>query len=152
MTAGRAAGLALAIEHCRRLRDDAVAIQTRVRVELGSAEQTLRTLESYREEQSDRARAQAGTTLSVIRLVHQTRFAGTLDDAIRQQVLRVDELRARMDGCRAAVLHQQQRLKAIETIAQRRIDAAERRAARREQHATDERAALRIHPSIDRRP
>ena len=51
------APLKLVIERYRRLRDDAAAAQARVQMERETALRTLKTLEQYRDEQHERARA-----------------------------------------------------------------------------------------------
>ena len=133
--------LKLVIEHYRHLRDDAVAAQTRVQMELLGAQRTLQTLEQYRQEQMQRARDSQRNSLSTTHLLLQTRFSGKLDEAIALQSQRVAELQRRIDGCRARVLVHQQRLKAIETIEHQRAAKARDKAARADQLATDERAA-----------
>lgn len=135
--------MALVVEHARRQRDEAAASQARTTVERDTAARTLATLKTYRDEQADRARSRGASPQPVSGLLHQTRFAGTLDEAIRLQAARVGELDTQLEACRAAVLRAQQRLKALETIVERRRRLAEHAAARREQQATDEHAANR---------
>ena len=133
--------LKLVIEHYRRLRDDSVAAQARVQMELETARRTLRTLEEYRQEQLQRARDARLGAVTTGQLLLQTRFTGKLDDAIALQTQRIAEIEQRIVNCRAEVLGHQQRLKAIETIDAQRALHAEERAARADQAATDERAA-----------
>ncbi len=131
----------LVIDRYRVLRDDAIAARTRAQQELDKARRMLQTLAEYREEQRQRARNQAiNTTASWLAL--QSRFADTLEDAIRLQELRLGELEHRVNLCRDVVLRQQQRLKAIELLEKRRAEAAMDKAARQLQQATDERASL----------
>jgi flagellar export protein FliJ len=133
--------LKLVIEHYRRLRDDSVAVQARVQMELETARRTLRTLEDYRQEQLQRARESRQGAVSTGQLLLQTRFTGKLDEAIALQKQRIAEIEHRIDACRSQVLGHQQRLKAIETIEDQRAAQAQDRAARADQAATDERAA-----------
>jgi flagellar export protein FliJ len=133
--------LKLVIEHYRRLRDDSVAAQARVQMELTTARRTLQTLEQYRQEQLQRARDSRHGTVSTSQLLLQTRFTGKLDEAIVLQTQRIAEIQQRIDNCRSDVLGHQQRLKAIETIEGQRAARADARAARADQAATDERAA-----------
>jgi flagellar export protein FliJ len=133
--------LKLVIEHYRRLRDDSVAAQARVQIELTTAQRTLRTLDEYRQEQLQRARDSRRDAISTSQLLLQTRFTGKLDEAIALQKQRIAEIEHRIDACRAQVLGHQQRLKAIETVEDQRIVRAQDRAARADQAATDERAA-----------
>lgn len=133
--------LKLVIGHYRHLRDDAVAVQARVQMELGAAQRTLQTLEQYRQEQLQRARDSQQNPLSTTHLLLQTRFSGKLDEAIALQSRRVAELRLRIGICRDQVLGHQQRLKAIETIDAQRAAKAREKATRADQLATDERAA-----------
>ena len=129
------------IEHYRHQRDNCVAAQARVQMELGAALRTLQTLEQYREEQLQRARDSQRDPVSTTHLLLQTRFSGKLDEAITLQTQRVAQLQERIDHCRAEVLHHQQRLKAIETIEEQRHARARSRVARADQFASDERAA-----------
>jgi flagellar export protein FliJ len=133
--------LKLVIEHYRRLRDDAVAVQARVRLEMSGAERTLQTLQEYRDEQLERARDCTRTALSTTHLLLQTRFSGKLDEAIALQNQRLIQIQERVAACRSQVLALQQRLKAIETIEDQRATRLAAGAARSEQLATDERAA-----------
>ncbi len=133
--------LKLVIEHYRRLRDDAVAVQARVQLELTSATRTLQTLRDYRDEQLERARNCTRTALSTTHLLLQTRFSGKLDEAITLQNQRLIQIQERVAACRSQVLAHQQRLKAIETIEDQRAARLAAGAARSEQLATDERAA-----------
>ncbi|MGE0801593.1 MAG: flagellar export protein FliJ [Lautropia sp.] len=134
---------ALVIERHQRLRDAAVGEQARARTALDNALRTLTTLVDYRDQQYAQVRAAGRTPVAVARLALQTRFADTLDEAIGLQQLRVDEASARLETCRAEVLKQAQRLRALETIERRRAEELARRAARREQQATDEISAVR---------
>ena len=133
--------LKLVIEHYRRLRDDSVAAQARVQMELETARRTLATLEDYRREQLQRARDARLGAVTTGQLLLQTRFTGKLDEAIALQTHRIAEIEQRIVNCRSEVLGHQQRLKAIETIDAQRATRAEERAVRAEQVATDERAA-----------
>ena len=133
--------LRLVIEHYRRLRDDSVAVQARVQMELTTAQRTMQTLEQYREEQIQRARDARQHPVSTTQLLLQTRFSGKLDEAIALQAQRIAEIQHRIENCRAQVLGHQQRLKAIETIEDQRKARAQHAAARADQSATDERAA-----------
>ena len=136
----------LVIERYRVLRDDAIAARARAQLELDNARRMLQTLTDYRDEQRLRARAQAASTTASW-LALQSRFADTLEDAIRLQEQRIVELNARVNQCRDTVLRQQQRLKAIELLEKRRAEAVEQKAARQQQQAIDERASLAAHPS-----
>ena len=118
--------LKLVIEHYRRLRDDSVAAQARVQMELTTAQRTLRTLDEYRQEQLQRARDSRRDAISTSQLLLQTRFTGKLDEAIALQKQRIAEIEHRIDACRAQVLGHQQRLKAIETIEDQRAARAQR--------------------------
>ena len=123
--------LKLVIEHYRRLRDDSVAVQARVQMELTTAQRTMQTLEQYREEQIQRARDARQHPVSTTQLLLQTRFSGKLDEAIALQAQRIAEIQHRIENCRAQVLGHQQRLKAIETIEDQRKARAARGRSRR---------------------
>jgi flagellar export protein FliJ len=83
----------------------------------------------------------------------RTSWLWRLIDAIRQQFQTHARSQADADAGDAALRDTQRRLKALETLAQRRALAAERIAARREQLALDEYAtnlAARRRPGKDR--
>ena len=133
------------IDHCRHVRDDSIAAQARVQMDLGTALRTLQTLEQYRDEQLQRARdsrsSSAPSPLSRTHLLLQTRFSDKLEEAITLQSKRVADLRHHVENCRAQVLALQQRLKAIEAIEAQRLNRARWRAARADQAEADEHAA-----------
>lgn len=133
--------LRLVIDHYRRLRDDSVAAQARVEMELAAARRTLQTLDQYRQEQHERARNAAHDPVSTSHLLLRSRFSGKLDEAMVLQAQRIEELKRRLENFRSEVLGHQQRLKAIEMLEHRRAVAAQQKAARAEQLAADERAA-----------
>ena len=137
----RPAPLRLVIDRYRRLRDDAAAAQARVQMEREAALRTLQTLEQYRDEQHERARASQRQLLSTAHLLLRTRFSGKLEEAIALQKERIAGIDERIATCRARVLDCQQRLKGVESIEDRRAAVARQRAARADQFAADEHAA-----------
>lgn len=137
----RPAPLRLVIDRYRRLRDDAAAAQARVQMEREAALRTLQTLEQYRDEQHERARASQRQLLSTAHLLLRTRFSGKLEEAIALQKERIAGIDERITTCRARVLDCQQRLKGVESIEERRAALARQRAERADQFATDEHAA-----------
>jgi flagellar export protein FliJ len=143
--------LKLVIEHYRRLRDDSVAAQARVQMEFAAAQRTLRTLVQHRQEQYQRARDSQHTPVSTTQLLLQTRFSSKLGEAITLQTQRIADFQLRIESCRAQVLADQQRFKAIESIEHQRELRALHQAARADQLATDERAANRHAQSIRER-
>jgi flagellar export protein FliJ len=108
--------LKLVIEHYRRLRDDAVAVQARVQMELAAAQRTLHTLVQHRQDQHQRARDTQHSPVSTTQLLLQTRFSGKLEEAITLQTQRIADFQHRIESCRIQVLADQQRFKAIESI------------------------------------
>ena len=137
----RPAPLRLVIDRYRRLRDDAAAAQARVQMEREAALRILQTLEQYRDEQHERARASQRQLLSTAHLLLRTRFSGKLEEAIALQKERIAGIDERIATCRARVLDCQQRLKGVQSIEERRAALARQRAERADQFATDEHAA-----------
>ena len=135
------APLKLVIERYRHLRDDAAAAQARVQMERDTALRTLQTLEQYRDEQHERARASQRQVLSTAQLLLRTRFSGKLEEAIALQNERIATIDDRIAACRDRVIACQQRLKGVESIEDRRAAVARQRAARADQFAADEHAA-----------
>jgi flagellar export protein FliJ len=138
----KAAPLKLAIDRYRHLRDEAAAAQARVQMERDTALRTLQTLEQYRDEQHERARASQQRLLSTAHLLLRTRFSGKLEEAIALQRERIATIDERITACRDRLLACQQRLKGVESIEDRRTALARHRAERADQFATDEHAAL----------
>lgn len=130
--------LELLIDLQRRDRDRRAGVAARARREADTAGSTLRMLEGYRSDYDQRA-PKRGTRAFDTRTVqvHEA-FTGKLDQAIGdQQTLarRLDETAALRE---TDLAEQQRRLKALETLAERRAQAARLRAQRIEQRQTDE--------------
>src|SRR5690606_27882955 len=120
----------------------------------------LQTLEQYRDEQHERARASQRQLLSTAHLLLRTRFSGKLEEAIALQKERIAGIDERIATCRARVLDCQQRLKGVESVEERRAALARQRADRADQGASDEHAAQahernrreQVHPRPPRIP
>jgi flagellar FliJ protein len=145
--------LRLLIDQASERRDDAAQRAAQARRERDAAAATLRTLTDYREQSLARAPTRAGGPVGIAQMRSATHFDARLIVAIQQQyqthALR-DEASQAQD---AALLEQQRRLKALQTLEERRARSAERLAARREQRALDEFAthlAARRAPGKDR--
>lgn len=132
--------LRLLIERAAGLRDDAARTAAAAHRERDGADRTLRTLKDYREESLGRGPTRGGQPMGVEQLRAAGRFDARLVEAITQQHLQWVE-RAREAGARdAELVERQRRLKALETLAQRREKAARARESKREQRGTDENA------------
>jgi flagellar FliJ protein len=145
--------LQLLIDRAQSQRDDAAGLAAGTRRARDTAAVTLKTLTDYREESLGRAPLRTGLAVGLDQLRTAQQFDGRLIDAIRQQFQTHARSQADADAGDAALRDTQRRLKALETLAQRRALAAERIAARREQLALDEYAtnlAARRRPGKDR--
>ncbi len=135
--------LELAVENYQRLRDEAAGELQQAQKQLTALRNTLSTLENYRLEQQQRRRSSADTARRVTALHLESRFAGTIEQAIEQQRLNVQQAVARLEQKRMALLACQKKLKAVEMIIRQRAQRQAMRAARQERLATDEQAAIR---------
>ncbi|MDO5101577.1 MAG: flagellar export protein FliJ [Lautropia sp.] len=135
--------LELAIDNYQRLRDEAAAELLNAQKSLSAHRQTLSTLENYRLEQQQRRRISGESSRRVSALSLETRFAGTIENAIDQQRTLVHQAVMRVEHLRQALLGCQKRLKAVEMIVRQRAQRMAQRAARQERLATDEQAAIR---------
>jgi flagellar FliJ protein len=145
--------LQLLIDRARAQRDDAAGAAAGARRVRDAAASTLATLTDYREESLARAPVRAGRAVGVDQLRTAQLFDGRLIEAIRQQFQQHSRSQADADAGDATLHETQRRLKALETLAQRRALAADRVATRREQLALDEYAtnlAARRRPGKDR--
>jgi flagellar FliJ protein len=132
--------LKLLLQRAAERRDDAARRAATARRERDGADRTLRSLKDYRDESLGRGPARGGAAMGIEQLRAAGRFDGRLLEAITQQHLQWVE-RSREAGTRdAELLERQRRLKALQTLAERRERAALALAARREQRGTDEHA------------
>jgi flagellar protein FliJ len=145
--------LRLLIDQARERRDEAVTHAVGARRERDVAAGTLRTLTDYREESLGRAPVRAGAAVGVAQLASAVQFDARLIQAIQQQYRQHAERSADAQARDAALVEQQRRLKALETLESRRAQQTQRTAARREQRALDEFAtnlAARRRPGKER--
>lgn len=145
--------LKVLIEQALERRDDAATVAARARRDRDAAAATLRTLTDYREESLTRGPVREGAPVGVAQLRAAVQFDARLVAAIHQQyrqhVQRRDESVARD----ADLLERQRRLKALQTLEERRERQATKVAARREQRVLDEYAtnlAARRRPGKER--
>ena len=130
--------LDLLIELQRRDRDRHAGIAARSRRESDTAGSTLKMLEGYRSDYDQRAPKRGARPFDTGTVRVHEAFTAKLDRAIDDQ----DELSTRLGETAARheteLAEQQRRLKALETLAERRDKAARLRAQRVEQRQTDE--------------
>jgi flagellar export protein FliJ len=145
--------LRLLIEQARERRDDAATRASNARRDRDAAAATLRTLTDYREESLARAPVRAGGAVGIVQLATATRFDARLVAAIHQQYGQHAQRAADSEARDASLRDRQRRLKALQTLEERRARQAARTAARNEQRALDEYATLlsaRKRPAKDR--
>jgi flagellar FliJ protein len=130
--------LKLLIEQARERRDDAAGSAASARRERDAAAATLRTLTDYREESLARAPVRAGGAVGIAQLSTATHFDARLVAAIHQQYGQHAQRAADAQARDASLRDRQRRLKALQTLEERRAQQAARVAARREQRALDE--------------
>jgi flagellar FliJ protein len=130
--------LQLLIDRAQEHRDDAARLSSQARRERDAAHATLRTLTEYRDESLNRGPTRGGQRVNV----EQIRIAGYFDNrliaAITQQSGTHADHEERVGERDTDLREMQRRLKALETLSQRRASAAEKKGARREQRLLDE--------------
>lgn len=130
--------LQLLIDRAQEHRDDAARLSSQARRERDAAHATLRTLTEYRDESLNRGPTRGGQLVNV----EQIRIAGYFDNrliaAITQQSGAHADHEERVGERDTELREMQRRLKALETLSQRRASAAEKKGARREQRLLDE--------------
>lgn len=130
--------LKLLIEQACERRDEAASRAAEARRERDAAAATLRTLTDYREESLTRAPLRAGTAVGIAQLATATHFDARLVAAIHEQYGRHAQRDADASARDETLRERQRRLKALQTLQERRAREAERSAAQREQRALDE--------------
>ena len=130
--------LQLLIDRAQEHRDDAARLSSQARRERDAAHATLRTLTEYRDESLNRGPTRGGQLVNV----EQIRIAGYFDNrliaAITQQAGTHADHEERVGERDTDLREMQRRLKALETLSQRRASAAVKKGARREQRLLDE--------------
>ena len=130
--------LSMLIELQRRARDESARQTARSRRDADSADATLRMLKDYGADHASRAPGTASPAFTAGTLRIRDAFAQRLDQAIGEQDAVTRRLEQTVEERERALLASQQRLKALETLSQRRGAASRQRAARQEQAGTDE--------------
>jgi len=110
-----------------------------------SAEERLALLVRYREEYFAKFRESIKTGIHAEGWRNFQSFIGKLDRAIEQQREAVGSAHRDVTDSQAAVVREQRRLGSFDTLRDREVTKVEKRAAKREQTATDEHAARAHH-------
>ncbi len=136
--------LNLLLQRATAERDAALLALRRAESALDAATHRCDQLGQYRGEFQAQwaARFRRGGTATLALCRHD--FGQRLDQAIDLQQAQVRQARSRLDTARALVIEREQRVASVRKLLERRAQAAQRVADRREQRATDE-AAQRAH-------
>lgn len=127
------------IELARRARDDAAQRVAGAHREVDRARETLDTLQAYRDEQWRSAAQRSQIDPALLRI--RDGFGQKLNGAISDQNATCDTLHAALGQQRNALIEEQRRLLAWETVQARRNAAQAHRQRRADQRDTDEHAA-----------
>lgn len=129
------------VDSARRQRDQAAAAVARLEASLQGAAEKLHALSRYQTEQRQRSirAGGAGTVIGQVGLHH--RFDQSLQRAIDEQRQRVSRATEERDAGNERLRGAQQRLAALEALADRRQARTNLAERRREQRGTDEAAA-----------
>ena len=130
--------LELLIELQRRERDRRAGLAARAQRESDTADSTLRMLRGYRADYDLRAPKRGARPFDSGSVRVHEAFTGKLDQAVSEQGILTDRLASVAAQREADLAEQQRRLKALETLVERRENAARLRAQRADQRQTDE--------------
>lgn len=134
----------VAIQLAERRRDAARQAVSNLQNARAAAQGQLDQLQGYAQETQGRWGASEGRVMQPVVLQHHHQFMGRLEHAIglQGQVVRTQD--QRVAGARQTLLQAELRLASLRTVLERRQAELALAQQRREQKATDERAALRL--------
>ncbi len=135
-------GLQLAIEQAERLRDERAKVVARLEAHLGSLQAQLFQLETYAQETEKRWINGAHLQISSELLRHHYQFMGRLQHAMSLQMEVISATRNDITAARNAQMVVEVRLHGLREVLSKRHKHMERVELRREQHRSDEFAAL----------
>lgn len=135
-------GLQLAIEQAERLRDERAKVVARLEEHLGSLQAQLFQLETYAQETEKRWINGAHLQISSELLRHHYQFMGRLQHAMSLQMEVISATRNDITAARNAQMVVEVRLHGLREVLSKRHKHMERVELRREQHRSDEFAAL----------
>ena len=135
-------GLQLAIEQAERLRDERAKVVARLEAHLGSLQAQLFRLETYAQETEKRWINGAHLQISSELLRHHYQFMGRLQHAMSLQMEVISATRNDITAARNAQMVVEVRLHGLREVLSKRHKHMERVELRREQHRSDEFAAL----------
>ena len=135
-------GLQLAIEQAERLRDERAKVVARLEAHLGSLQAQLFQLETYAQETEKRWMNGAHSQISGELLRHHYQFMGRLQHAMSLQMDVISAARNDIAVARSAQMLVEVRLHGLREVLNKRRKHMERVEVRREQHRSDEFAAL----------
>lgn len=134
----------VAIQLAERRRDAARQTVSNLQNARAAAQGQLDQLQGYAQETQGRWGASEGRVMQPVVLQHHHQFMGRLEHAIglQGQVVRTQD--QRVAGARQTLLQAELRLASLRKVLERRQAELALAQQRREQKATDERAALRL--------
>ena len=121
--------------------DEAARELQDLRNQRDAAQSQLEMLQTYRQDYAQRLLDAGQTGVTMANYHNFRRFIVTLDQAITQQNTVIQSLEEKMDQGRQAWYGHQQRLKAYETLIDRRLQTQQVQQQRMEQRSSDEIAA-----------
>ena len=133
--------LSLLIEMQRRERDRVAGLAAQAQRDVDAAAGTLRMLNEYRNDYEARSPKAHRAPTDTLRVQVHEAFVGKLGRAIGEQDTLLEHLSQRNDAQRLALVERQRRVKALETLDERREAARRKRLDALEQKQTDEFAA-----------
>ncbi|WP_019939097.1 flagellar export protein FliJ [Bordetella sp. FB-8] len=126
------------IELAKEHADTAARALGRLNQERQHAEKQLELLRDYRNDYLTRLQKIMLSGMTASDCHNYQRFITTLDDAISQQVVSLEALNVNLEKSRLHWQHQQRKLNAFDTLAQREAQAARVVTERHEQRINDE--------------
>ena len=140
----RLSGIALAVEHARRLCDRLAEAHTAVRYTLADAQRQLEQLQSYASDTDARWIGTSASVYSAEVLRHYYQFGGRLQQAIQMQNGVILGLHNTVAEAHGALLQGEFRLAAIQRLYAARLQQMQQAKNRREQIQLDELATMQF--------
>ena len=133
--------LALLVERAQEAYDEATRALGLATGFRDQQAQKLEMLQNYRQEYQQRMEQSAGTGVRIDQLMNFRRFLGQLDQAVQQQARTRDQAEAACAVARQRWQESHRALKSFEILSTRRVKAADKVAAKKEQNESDGYAA-----------
>jgi flagellar protein FliJ len=132
------AALQTLLDHAVAQRDNALAAHRRALVALQGAQAQAEQLVAHRRDTMERAGARTQSNANLVMMQSYQGFMQRLDEAVRQQQVRVDTALQRRESAEHLLVAAEQRVASVRKLIEGRLALAGQLAAKIEQKASDE--------------